>query len=97
MRVDSTTKLYKRANSSNYYVAIKSQTQKNKYYRLSTNETELRKATTVAKQIALDIHKKETIGAVVVEKTFNFVAKEFIAYTQAELEMALLSRLKKNT
>ena len=50
-RIDNNTKLYKRDRSNNYYVAVKSYTQKNKYYRQSTNEAELRKATAVAKQI----------------------------------------------
>ncbi|MBL6683813.1 MAG: site-specific integrase [SAR86 cluster bacterium] len=89
-RIDNNTKLYKRPNSNNYYVAVKSHTQKNKYYRQSTNETELRKSTAVAKQIAEDIFRNETMGAVVVNKTFGFVAKEYITKTKDRIEIANL-------
>jgi integrase len=90
--LDNNTKLYKRERSNNYYVAVKSFTQKNKYYRQSTNETELRKATVVAKQIAEDIFRNETIGAVVVSKTFGFVAKEFIAKTKDRIEKGIAKK-----
>jgi hypothetical protein len=91
-RIDNNTKLYKRGRSNNYYVAVKSYTQKNKYYRQSTNETELRKATAVAKQIAEDIFRNETVGAVVVNKTFGFVAKSKDEYAKHIIGKALISR-----
>ena len=84
--VDSNTKLYKRSRSDNYYVAVKSYTQKNKYYRQSTKETELKNAKVKAKEIALNIFRNETVGNVVVEKTFNFVAKQFVLHTQNRFE-----------
>ena len=87
--IDSNTKLFIRSGSAKYYVAVKSYTQKNKYYRQSTNETELRKATAVAKQIAEDIFRNETMGTVVVNKTFGFVAKEYIAKTKDRIEKGI--------
>jgi hypothetical protein len=93
-KVDDNTKLFKRSRSNNYYVAVKSYTQKNKYYRLSTKETELRSATAKAKQIALDIYKNETVGAVVVEKTFNFVAKAYIAHTKNRIEKNIATKIE---
>ena len=93
-RIDNNTKLYKRPNSNNYYVAVKSHTQKNKYYRQSTNETELRKATAVAKQIAEDIFRNETMGAVVVNKTFGFVAKEYITKTKDRIEKGIAKNIE---
>jgi len=57
-KVDSFITLSMRKNSKFYQVSVKSATQKNKYYRQSTSETELRKAAAVAKQIAEDIFRK---------------------------------------
>jgi len=94
-RLDNNTKLYKRDRSNNYYVAVKSYTQKNKYYRQSTNETELRKATAVAKQIAEDIFRNETVGAVVVNKTFGFVAKEYVAKTKDRVKKGVAKNIEK--
>ena len=66
-KVDSFITLSMRKNSKFYQVAVKSATQKNKYYRQSTSETELRKATVVAKQIAEDyiaINKRLAEGTI---------------------------------
>ena len=90
-KVDSFITLSMRKNSKFYQVSVKSATQKNKYYRQSTSETELRKATAVAKQIAEDIFRNETMGAVVVNKTFGFVAKEYIAKTKDRIEKGIES------
>lgn len=92
-RIDNNTKLYKRDRSNNYYVAVKSYTQKNKYYRQSTNETELWKATAVAKQIAEDIFRNETVGAVVVSKTFGYVAKEYVAKTKDRIKKGVAKKI----
>ena len=88
-KVDSFITLSIRKNSKFYQVSVKSATQKNKYYRQSTNETEERKATAVAKQIAEDSFRNETMGAVVVNKTFGFVAKEYIAKTKDRIKKGI--------
>ena len=94
-KVDSFITLSMRKNSKFYQVSVKSATQKNKYYRQSTSETELRKATAVAKQIAEDIFRNETVGAVVVNKTFGFVAKEYVAKTKDRIKKGVAKNIEK--
>ncbi len=95
-KINKNLKIYRRAdkNTAYYYAAIKSSTQKNKYYRLSTNETNARKATAVAKRMELDIHRKETVGAIVNEKTFSFIAKQYAIHVQHRIEKGFAKKIE---
>ena len=94
--LDKHTKLYKRNDKKTdfYYCCVKSYVQKNKVFRSSTKETDLRKATAVAKAKAEEIYRNETFGAVVVEKTFNFIAKQYFAHTLNRLEKGLAKSIE---
>lgn len=84
--VDNSTKIYKRIDKPKFWQVLVRSTITKKTYRRSTKETNKNKAIQFAKNLSLEIYKKETVGAVVDDKNFNYVAKQYLITTQQQIE-----------
>ncbi len=42
----------------------------------------------------LDIHRKETVGAIVNEKTFSFIAKQYAIHVQHRIEKGFAKKIE---
>lgn len=94
IQIDDQTVIYKRSDQSKfYYVRVRSQ-QTKKLYIKSTKQTVISKARKFAEKLSMEIYKKETIGSVVDEKTFSFVAKKYILQIEDKIKNGTAKKIE---
>ena len=94
IQIDDQTVIYKRSDQSKfYYVRVRSQ-QTKKLYIKSTKQTVISEARKFAEKLSMEIYKKETIGSVVDEKTFSFVAKKYILQIEDKIKYGTAKKIE---
>ncbi|MDA1341196.1 MAG: hypothetical protein O3B36_00005 [Proteobacteria bacterium] len=94
IQIDDQTVIYKRSDQSKfYYVRVRSQ-QTKKLYIKSTKQTVISEARKFAEKLSMEIYKKETIGSVVDEKTFSFVAKKYILQIEDKIKNGTAKKIE---